>query len=200
MRRTGSPEPEPDAEPTLLERLQDALGGLLTRRGGPPRQALPMSSYRGQVGQPMSYRERRARPGLGRDGQHSAYALIFVVVLLVLVVGLAWALGGFGGGGGSSQPTPRPTPLIVAAPTATAPLLPTPPPGTGLPSPVAQPINSPSPTSATGARRTYVVRAGDTPNSIAQQFGITAAELMQANGISDPRALRIGQELAIPNR
>jgi LysM repeat protein len=159
-----------------------------------------MSSYRGQVGQPTSYRERRGRPGLGRDGQHSGYALIFVAVLLVLVVGLAWALGGFGGGGGSSQPTPRPTPLIVAAATATAPLLPTPPPGTGLPSPVAQPINSPSPTPATGARRTYVVKPGDTPNSIAQQFGVTAADLMQANNISDPRALRIGQELTIPNR
>jgi hypothetical protein len=159
-----------------------------------------MSTYRGQAGQPPSYRERRPRPGLGRDGQHGGYALIFVAVLLVLVVGLVWALGGFGGGGGSSQPTPRPTPLIVAAATPTAPLLPTPPPGTGLPSPVAQPINSPSPTLATGARRTYVVKAGDSPNSIAQQFGITAAELMQANNITDPRALRIGQELTIPNR
>jgi LysM repeat protein len=45
---------------------------------------------------------------------------------------------------------------------------------------------------------TYIVREGDIPETIAAQFGITAEELMAANGITDPTSLDIGQELVIP--
>jgi len=42
------------------------------------------------------------------------------------------------------------------------------------------------------------VQAGDNPGSIAAKFGITAAALMAANGITDPRSLHVGQRLVIP--
>jgi LysM repeat protein len=49
-----------------------------------------------------------------------------------------------------------------------------------------------------GGGSTYTVQDGDSPSSIAEQFGITAEELMVANGITDPLALFVGQVLTIP--
>jgi len=48
------------------------------------------------------------------------------------------------------------------------------------------------------AEGVYIVQEGDYPGSIAEQFGISAEELMEANGITDPASLRVGQELIIP--
>ena len=45
---------------------------------------------------------------------------------------------------------------------------------------------------------TYTVQAGDTPSAIAQRFGLSAAELMRANSITDARRLYVGRELTIP--
>ena len=45
----------------------------------------------------------------------------------------------------------------------------------------------------------YIVQEGDIPVTIAEQFGITAEELLDANGITDPTSLFIGQELIIPS-
>ncbi len=43
------------------------------------------------------------------------------------------------------------------------------------------------------------VKRGDTPASIARRFaGLSASELMKANGITDPTKLKIGQKLLIP--
>ena len=50
-----------------------------------------------------------------------------------------------------------------------------------------------------GEQTVYIVQEGDIPETIAAQFGITAEELMAANGITDPTSLEIGQELIIPN-
>lgn len=44
----------------------------------------------------------------------------------------------------------------------------------------------------------YIVQEGDYPELIAEQFGITTEELMEANGITDPTSLQVGQELIIP--
>jgi LysM repeat protein len=44
----------------------------------------------------------------------------------------------------------------------------------------------------------YVIQKGDTLLPIARRFDVTVAEIQQANGISDPRRLRIGQEIIIP--
>lgn len=57
-----------------------------------------------------------------------------------------------------------------------------------------------TPTPATEEQTTYTVQEGDIPETIAAQFGITAEELMAANGITDPTSLDIGQELVIPAR
>jgi LysM repeat protein len=48
------------------------------------------------------------------------------------------------------------------------------------------------------AEGVYIVQEGDYPGSIAEQFGISVEELMEANGITDPTSLIVGQELIIP--
>ena len=45
---------------------------------------------------------------------------------------------------------------------------------------------------------TYKVQSGDVPGSIAQRFGVSTRALLDANNITDPRRLRIGQVLQIP--
>lgn len=57
---------------------------------------------------------------------------------------------------------------------------------------------STSPSATPSSGRSYTVKAGDTPGAIARQFGISSQQLMQANGITDPRRLVVGQQLAIP--
>jgi membrane-bound lytic murein transglycosylase D len=46
----------------------------------------------------------------------------------------------------------------------------------------------------------HVVERGDTLGSIARRYGSTADTIAAANGIRNPRALRIGQTLVIPRR
>jgi LysM repeat protein len=55
-----------------------------------------------------------------------------------------------------------------------------------------------APTATPSAEGVYIVQEGDYPGSIAEQFGISAEELMEANGITDPTSLIVGQELIIP--
>ena len=64
--------------------------------------------------------------------------------------------------------------------------------GTPIPFPTA----TPNPTLSSECN--YVIQAGDTINSIASANGITADELMKANGMSDPSQLTIGQTFIIP--
>jgi LysM repeat protein len=59
-----------------------------------------------------------------------------------------------------------------------------------------QPAETPTPPEQ--EQQTYIVQDGDIPETIARQFGITADELMAANGITDPTSLQIGDELIIP--
>jgi LysM repeat protein len=53
-------------------------------------------------------------------------------------------------------------------------------------------------TSTGGQGRTYTVVRGDTLTSIATKFGVTAAALAQANNISNPNQISVGQVLSIP--
>lgn len=46
--------------------------------------------------------------------------------------------------------------------------------------------------------QTYVVQPGDSLGSIANQFELTLADLLAANGIADPNLLAVGQQLTIP--
>ncbi|RME76159.1 MAG: LysM peptidoglycan-binding domain-containing protein [Chloroflexi bacterium] len=57
----------------------------------------------------------------------------------------------------------------------------------------------PTPT-PTPTPRIYVVQSGDTLSAIAARFNVTVEALMARNGIDDPRYLRTGQRLIIPDR
>ena len=53
-------------------------------------------------------------------------------------------------------------------------------------------------TPAASEEGTYTVQEGDIPVTIAEKFGISVEALMEANGITDPTSLKIGQVLVIP--
>lgn len=93
-----------------------------------------------------------------------------------------------------ASPTTRlsPTPMATASPSLATGGSPAPS-GTVEPTPVATPV-SPSP--STGRR--YTVRSGDTLSGIAVRFGTTATAIAAANGIANPRLIRVGQVLIIP--
>lgn len=208
MRRSSSLRHRPSSGgESLFERLRETIVSWLERLGGErPQQALPLSRYRGPAGPVIPYHERRQLLR-ARRRQHSSYALAFVLVLLVLVVGifygLSWALGSISVGGGSS-PTPTAGPLAIATPPAslaTAPIpSPSPPTREAAPSPgpAAPPPNAAATPEPSPEPRTYIVKPGDTPAIIARQFGVSVEALMRANNITDPRALRVGQRLTIP--
>jgi LysM repeat protein len=44
----------------------------------------------------------------------------------------------------------------------------------------------------------YVVQPGDTLSAIAVALGLTMQELMDANSITDPNSILVGQELIVP--
>ncbi len=49
-------------------------------------------------------------------------------------------------------------------------------------------------------RAMHRVRRGESPGSIARRYGVSVRQLMQANGISNPRRLRVNTSLRIPGR
>lgn len=78
-------------------------------------------------------------------------------------------------------PTPIPTAESIPPPTSTV-----------LPSPT--PVPSPTPRVVL-----YTVEQGDTLLSIAQQYGVTVEDIVEANpDIENPDLLQIGQEIRIP--
>ena len=71
------------------------------------------------------------------------------------------------------------------------------------PSPEANPEVSETPVPGAtpqGETSTYVVRAGDSLSEIASRFNVALDDLMEANGIDNPDAIREGQTLTIPAR
>ncbi len=88
---------------------------------------------------------------------------------------------------------PTPTPAATAPvnlPTVTPRPTSTPAPATPAPTSPATPTPTPV---------IYTVQAGDTLIDIANQYGISAEALQEANAILDPRRLQLGQELVIPH-
>jgi LysM repeat protein len=95
---------------------------------------------------------------------------------------------------------------VITLPTATA----VPPTPTiemtvgATPRPTATPAPyTPAPTSTATATPTpifYTIKGGDTLLAIAQEYGVTVAALQETNGIVDPRALRVNQEIVIPHK
>ena len=71
--------------------------------------------------------------------------------------------------------------------------------------PLPTPTPTPLPSATLGAavatqvqRTTYTIHLGDTLAGIAKFYGVTVADLMDVNGISDPAAITAGQVLIIP--
>ncbi|MDI9498646.1 MAG: LysM peptidoglycan-binding domain-containing protein [Bacillota bacterium] len=75
---------------------------------------------------------------------------------------------------------------------------PTPTPAPVSPDPTPSPAPTPAPTPPTPSGTSYVVRSGDTLWKVGQQFGISYLAIAQANGISSPYWLYVGQVLIIP--
>jgi LysM repeat protein len=53
-------------------------------------------------------------------------------------------------------------------------------------------------TTPASPRKTYTVKAGDTPTSIARQFGVKVDAVMAANPRLEPRRMRAGQVINLP--
>lgn len=51
-----------------------------------------------------------------------------------------------------------------------------------------------------GSEGYYVVTQGDTLSGIAQMFGVSMKNIMDANNISNPNSLQVGQKLIVPER
>lgn len=64
--------------------------------------------------------------------------------------------------------------------------------------PVIPLADTPTPT-ITPTPIVHVVQGGETLLAIAQNYGVSVEALQEANGIDDPRRLRVGQELIIPS-
>lgn len=97
---------------------------------------------------------------------------------------------------GTSGPTDTPTPTATsgpAQPTATPTPTATPGPSQPTPTPKPSPTATPSPVGFY-----YTVRPGDNLFRIALRFGTTINAIAQANGILNPRLIRVGQVLWIP--
>jgi LysM repeat protein len=66
------------------------------------------------------------------------------------------------------------------------------------PAATASPKSTEEKRSRKPAARTYTVKPGDTPSSIAEQTGVDLQALLDANPDADPSALSPGQKLKLP--
>jgi LysM repeat protein len=87
------------------------------------------------------------------------------------------------------QPTPTAVTTVQDVPTVTPDATLTP--VSWTPAPTSTPTLTPTPI-------VYIVQAGDNLLGIARQYGVTVEALQEANAITDPRLLQIGQGLVIP--
>lgn len=111
------------------------------------------------------------------------------LLFLCLLLALAAVAGGCGG---SDTPpagdTPEAAPSLVAR--RNTPI------ATWTPEPVTPTATATA--TATPTPIVYAIQSGDTLLEVAKRFGVSAAEIQEVNGITDPRLLQIGQEIIIP--
>jgi LysM repeat protein len=110
---------------------------------------------------------------------------LFLLVLSIFMAGLLLS----GCGRLVTRPMPTEVAIVQDAPTVMPLATSTPVPWT--PAPTAPPTPTPTPI-------IYIVQMGDNLLGIARQYGVTVEALQEANAITDPRLLQIGQELVIP--
>jgi len=85
-------------------------------------------------------------------------------------------------------PTATPTPTReTPTPTATATATPVP----ATPEPTDTPTPEPTPI-------IHTLKSGDTLIGLARKYGVTVQAIQEANGITDPRGLLVGQQIIIP--
>lgn len=99
----------------------------------------------------------------------------------------------------TAAPAATPEPLITAESLPTPEPSPTSAPPTPEP-PTATPEVSPSPTAQTNSagETIHVVQAGENLYRIGLQYGLSWVVIAEFNGITDPNAITVGQELRIP--
>ena len=78
--------------------------------------------------------------------------------------------------------------------------IPTLPPAIASTKPAPKPEAPRTTPAATPAPTEYTLSAGDNLYAVSRRFQVTYNDLMDANGITDPRQLRIGQKLKLPAR
>jgi LysM repeat protein len=103
-------------------------------------------------------------------------AFLLAVTILVLLVRSAIS---------EDEPATSPPPATTQAPATTAA------PAATAPPPETAPAT-------TAAASTYTIEAGDTLQTIADQYGTTVEELLVLNPDVDPTALQIGQTIRVP--
>ena len=64
----------------------------------------------------------------------------------------------------------------------------------------AQKTSAKTQTKVSDSGKTYVVAKGDNPVTIAKKFKVSYDDLLALNHIDDPRKLKIGQKLSIPDK
>lgn len=119
-------------------------------------------------------------------------AAVILAGVLTLAIVAAWFLGQGSSPGGPSGISGSSPSATLAGPTVS----PQPPPPNSLP-----PTNAPtiSPTaSAPSLPTTHVVARYETLYSIARQYGVTVAAIQEANDLTDPNYIVVGQSLIIP--
>ena len=87
-----------------------------------------------------------------------------------------------------------------AAPLKPNPKPPSTPPDSTLPPTPSSSSQTGTPTLAESptARRTHTVKSGETPSSIAKQYGLPVSSLLAANPGLDPKRMRVGQSIKLP--
>lgn len=140
-----------------------------------------MAAEQAPYGRRAVYGAQARRSSAERVPYMLAFGLMLAALAGFAYLGVSWVTGAGPsvGLGPAATPLPLPSPSAAALPPA-------------APSPAASTQPSPVP------ERTYVVKQGDNPAAIAAEFGITADALLEANGITDPRTLQVGQTLRIP--
>lgn len=184
-----------------LDYLRRSLARSRQLRGGQReliRQRVWELSRGGDPAATPSQLEQRARAWEAAGEQTTAIPQTWMLggalaAVLVLVLG-AWIVLARSGtppaaesGGGIVIITPTATPLPAGA----APPTETQEPSAANPTPTPPPEPTPTPV-------VYVVQPGDTLFGIALSFGLSVEDLQEANDISDPGTLQVGQELIIP--
>ncbi len=119
-------------------------------------------------------------------------ARVLIISVLALVLAACGAQTAQNEGAPTPTMTPRPTFTATAVPTATP--MPT---NTPLPTPTPAVTDTPIP-EPTPTPRIHVVQSGETLSGIAAAYGVTTQDLIDANDISNPSLVVVGQELKIP--